>query len=138
MSRLFRLVFLTWLLIPALHAQTPDSVTIVGRIRGLTVPMYRQNPAVTVSRNNILQPSRELARPAPLQPDGSFEVRLPVTFPVEELYFNYGAISTPFLASAGRVEVNLEADSLFVSEVPFRFGGVHAAVNNELSRYKAF
>jgi hypothetical protein len=115
-----------------------DSVTVKGRIKNLTLQLYRQSPNVTVSRNNILQANREMARPAPLQPDGSFQVTLPLVYPYEELYFNFGQISTAFLGSAGTVEIALDADSLFLSEAPFRFGGTNAQVNNQLTRYKAF
>jgi hypothetical protein len=115
-----------------------DSVTVKGRIKNLTIQLYRQSPNVTVSRNNILQASREMARPAPLEPDGSFQVTLPLIYPYEELYFNFGQISTAFLASPGTIEIALDADSLFLSEAPFRFSGTNAQVNNQLTRYKAF
>lgn len=119
-------------------AQSTDSVTITGRIRNLTVRMYRQNSEIVFSRNNILQASRELNRPALLQPDGSFRVTLPLTYPLEEIYFNYGQVSTPFLASAGAIDIQLDADSLFVAEAPFRFSGVNALENSELTRFQAF
>ncbi|GAB3926897.1 hypothetical protein [Larkinella terrae] len=115
-----------------------DSVTVSGRIKNLTIQLYRQSPNVTISRNNILQASRELARPAPLEPDGSFKVTLPLVYPYEELYFNFGQISTAFLASAGTIEIALDADSLFLSDAPFRFSGANAQVNNQLTRYKVF
>lgn len=115
-----------------------DSVTVRGRIKNLTLQLYRQSPNVTISRNNILQASREMARPAPLEPDGSFRVTLPLVYPHEELYFNFGQISTAFLASAGTIEIALDADSLFLSEAPFRFSGTNAQVNNQLTRYKAY
>ncbi|WP_460634863.1 TlpA family protein disulfide reductase [Larkinella harenae] len=121
------------------HGQSKsDSVTVKGRIKNLTIQLYRQSPNVTISRNNILQASREMARPAPLEPDGSFRVTLPLVYPYEELYFNFGQISTAFLASTGTVEIALDADSLFLSEAPFRFSGTNAQVNNQLTRYKAF
>ncbi|MGA0555989.1 TlpA family protein disulfide reductase [Larkinella sp. VNQ87] len=115
-----------------------DSVTVRGRIKNLTLQLYRQSPNVTISRNNILQASREMARPAPLEPDGSFRVTVPLVYPYEELYFNFGQVSTAFLASAGTIEIALDADSLFLSEAPFRFSGTNAQVNNQLTRYKAF
>ncbi|WP_421826924.1 TlpA family protein disulfide reductase [Larkinella sp.] len=124
---------------PSVYAQfKSDSVTVKGRIKNLTLQLYRQSPNVTVSRNNILQASREMARPAPLAPDGSFQVTLPLVYPYEELYFNFGQISTAFLGSAGTIEIALDADSLFLSEAPFRFSGTNAQVNNQLTRYKAF
>lgn len=124
---------------PTVYAQfKSDSVTVKGRIKNLTIQLYRQSPNVTVSRNNILQANREMARPAPLAPDGSFQVTLPLVYPYEELYFNFGQISTAFLGSAGTIEIALDADSLFLSEAPFRFSGTNAQVNNQLTRYKAF
>lgn len=115
-----------------------DSVTVKGRIKNLTIQLYRQSPNVIVSRNNILQVSREMARPAQLEADGSFRVTLPLVYPYEELYFNFGQISTAFLASSGTIEIALDADSLFLAEAPFRFSGTNAQVNNQLTRYKAF
>lgn len=91
-----------------------------------------------VSRNNILQASRELVRPAPLNVDGTFSVSLPLIYPQEELYFNYGRISTAFLAAPGTLSIELNADSLFTVAVPFKFGGVNAQVNGQFARYKAF
>ncbi|WP_128548781.1 TlpA family protein disulfide reductase [Larkinella soli] len=135
---LFLLIALFALLPEARCQQRPDSVMVRGRIRNLTPELYRQSPVVTVSRNNILQASREMARPAPLEADGSFQVTLPLIYPYEELYFNFGRISTAFLASAGTVEISLDADSLYRSEVPFRFAGTNAQVNNQLALYKAF
>ncbi|KAA9356235.1 TlpA family protein disulfide reductase [Larkinella humicola] len=124
---------------PTVYAQfKSDSVTVKGRIKNLTLQLYRQSPNVTVSRNNILQANREMARPAPLAADGSFQVTLPLVYPYEELYFNFGQISTAFLGSAGTIEIALDADSLFLSEAPFRFSGTNAQVNNQLTRYKAF
>ena len=118
-------------------AQT-DSVIITGQIRHLTARLYRESPTIIVSRNNILQPDRELARPAPLGVDGSFRVALPLIYPQEELYFSFSRISTPFLAAPGRLTIELDADSLFVAAVPFRFGGVNAQVNQQFARFQAF
>lgn len=127
---LFLLPFLT-------QAQT-DSVIVTGRIRNLTARLYRESPTVLVSRNNVLQANRELVRPAPLNVDGSFRVSLPLIYSQEEMYFNYGRISTAFLAAPGTLSIDLDADSLFTSAVPFRFGGVNAQVNSQFARYKAF
>lgn len=118
-------------------AQT-DSVIVAGRIRHLSARLYRESPTVLVSRNNILQASRELVRPAPLAVDGTFRVALPLIYPQEEMYFNYGRISTAFLAAPGTLTIDLDADSLFTAAVPFRFGGVNAQVNSQFARYKAF
>jgi hypothetical protein len=116
----------------------PDSVVITGQIRHLTARLYRQSPQITVSRNNILQPDRELARTAPLGVDGSFRVVLPLIYPQEELYFSFNQVSTAFLAAPGTITIQLDADSLFVAAVPFRFGGANAQVNQQFARFQAF
>ena len=118
-------------------AQT-DSVVVTGRIRNLTARMYREASAVSISRNNVLQASRELVRPAPLGVDGTFRVTMPLIYPQEEMYFNYGRISTAFLAAPGSITIELNADSLFSMAVPFKFGGANAQVNQQFARYKAF
>ncbi len=118
-------------------AQT-DSVIITGQIRHLTARLYRESPRIVVSRNNILQPDRELARSAPLNVDGSFRVALPLIYPQEELYFSFSRVSTAFLAAPGKLTIDLDADSLFVAAVPFRFGGVNAQVNQQFARFQAF
>ena len=132
-SLLFTLLFISFFS----SAQT-DSVIVTGRIRHLSARLYRESPTVLVSRNNILQASRELVRPAPLAVDGTFRVALPLIYPQEEMYFNYGRISTAFLAAPGTLTIDLDADSLFTAAVPFRFGGVNAQVNGQFARYKAF
>ncbi|RYF62191.1 MAG: hypothetical protein EOO39_30750, partial [Cytophagaceae bacterium] len=138
-SRLFRSGLLsTFLLISLLSQAQTDSVIVTGRIRNLSARLYRESPTVLVSRNNILQASRELVRPAPLGIDGTFRVSLPLLYPQEEMYFNYGRISTAFLAAPGTLTIDLDADSLFTAAVPFRFGGVNAQVNGQFARYKAF
>lgn len=119
------------------QAQT-DSVIVTGRIKNLSARLYREAPTVLISRNNILQASRELVRPAPLNVDGSFRVAMPLIYPQEEMYFNYGRISTAFLAAPGNLTIDLNADSLFSVDVPFKFGGVNAQVNQQFARYKAF
>lgn len=132
-----RLVVLL-LVVPYLSPAQPDSVIVTGQIRNLTGRLYREAPTVLVSRNNILQASRELVRPAPLNVDGTFRVALPLIYPQEEMYFTYGRISTPFLASAGTLRIDLNADSLFTASIPFQFTGVNAQVNTQFARYKAF
>ncbi|AKD57304.1 hypothetical protein [Spirosoma radiotolerans] len=128
----------TLLFISFLSPAQTDSVIVTGRIRNLSARLYRESPTVLVSRNNILQASRELVRPAPLAVDGTFRVSLPLTYSQEEMYFNYGRISTAFLAAPGALTIDLDADSLFTAAVPFRFGGVNAQVNSQFARYKAF
>lgn len=115
-----------------------DSVVVSGRIRNLSARLYREAPTVLIGRNNILQASRELIKPAPLNVDGTFRVSIPLIYTQEELYFNYGRISTAFLAAPGTLTIDLNADSLFTVAVPFRFGGVNAQVNQQYARYKAF
>jgi hypothetical protein len=115
-----------------------DSVVVSGRIRNLSARLYREAPTVLIGRNNILQASRELIRPAPLNVDGTFQVSIPLVYTQEELYFTYGRISTAFLAAPGTLTIDLNADSLFTVAVPFRFGGVNAQVNQQYARYKAF
>ncbi|WP_266368597.1 hypothetical protein [Tellurirhabdus rosea] len=124
--------------VTGLFAQAPDSVTVTGRIENLSVRLYRQSPAVSVSRSNILQPDEELVRPGDIQPDGRFRLTLPLLFPYEEMEFRFGNVRTTFLAAPGTVEIRLNADSLYAAEVPFRFGGTLAEVNQELARYKAY
>lgn len=133
-----RLLLALSLLIPVLSFAQTDSVIVTGRIKNLSARLYRESPTVLVSRNNILQASRELVRPAPLNVDGTFRVALPLIYPQEEMYFNYGRISTAFLAAPGTLSIDLDADSLFTAAVPFKFGGVNAQVNTQFSRYKAF
>ncbi len=133
------LVLLSSSLTVAQPARTAvDSVIVTGRVRNLSAQLYRESPTVLVSRNNILQASRELVRPAPLNVDGTFRVSLPLIYPQEELYFTYGRISTAFLAAPGTLSIELNADSLFTADVPFRFGGVNAQVNQQFARFKAF
>ncbi|MBD2702086.1 hypothetical protein IC229_15655 [Spirosoma sp. BT702] len=120
------------------YAQSVDSVIVTGRIRNLSARLYREAPTVFMSRTNILQANRELVRPAPLNLDGTFRVSLPLIYPQEELFFNYGRISTALLASPGTLTIDLDADSLFSTAVPFKFGGVNAQVNQQFARYKAF
>lgn len=115
-----------------------DSVTVSGRIANLTPRLYRQSPNVLVSRNNLLQPNVEFTRPAPLNPDGTYSVKMPIIFGQEEMYFTFGPVSTAFLAAPGAISINLNADSLFQAAIPFQFGGVNARVNAQFARYKAF
>ncbi|MBC7568389.1 MAG: hypothetical protein H7319_01485, partial [Spirosoma sp.] len=118
-------------------AQSVDSVIVTGQIKNLSARLYRDAPTVLVSRNNILEASRELVRPAPLNVDGTFRVAMPLIYAQEEMYFNYGRISTAFMAASGTLRIDLNADSLFTAAVPFRFGGVNAQVNQQYARYKA-
>ncbi|GAB3887558.1 hypothetical protein [Spirosoma agri] len=135
------LLFIACCVVPVFaNAQSDraDSVIVTGRIRHLSARLYRESPTVLVSRNNILQASRELFRSAPLNVDGTFRVSMPLIYTQEEMYFTYGRISTAFLTSAGTLTIELDADSLFTVAVPFKFGGVNAQVNQQFARYKAF
>jgi hypothetical protein len=138
LQHLCGLLLTVYCLLPTLGLAQTDSVIVTGRIYHLSARLYRESPTVLVSRNNILQASRELVRPAPLNIDGSFRVALPLIYTQEEMYFNYGRISTAFLAASGTITIELDADSLFTAAVPFRFGGVNAQVNQQFARYKAF
>lgn len=138
MRCLFSACFAVFFCFSSLAQPPVDSIIVKGRIRNLTARLYRESPTVFISRSNILQAGREFVRPAPLNVDGTYRVALPLIYPQEELYFNYGRIATAFLASTGSITIDLDADSLFTAAVPFQFGGVHAQVNNQFARYKAF
>ncbi|QKZ12015.1 hypothetical protein [Spirosoma sp. KUDC1026] len=130
--------FLFFLFLTTASWAQVDSVIVTGQIKNLSARLYRESPTVLVSRNNILQASRELVRPAPLAVDGTFRVSLPLIYTQEEMYFTYGRISTAFLAAPGTVTITLNADSLFTAAVPFQFAGTNAQVNQQYARYKAF
>lgn len=116
------------------YAQT-DTLTVRGKIENLTVRLYRQAPEVTVARVNILQSNREIVRAAQLQPDGSFELKMPLVYPLEECYLTYANVVMPFLGEKGTVEITLNGDSLTKSEVPIRFGGIYATTNNRHAHF---
>ncbi|MCY7359076.1 MAG: hypothetical protein LH609_16775 [Rudanella sp.] len=132
------LIPLLFFLPPVLSVAQTDSVTVSGRILNLTPRLYRQSPNVLISRNNLLQANAELTRPAPLNPNGTYSVKMPVVFGQEEMYFSFASVSTAFLAAPGSITINLNADSLFRVAVPFVFGGVNARVNTQYAHYKAF
>lgn len=114
----------------------PDSVVITGRVLNLTAALYRQAPAITFTRNNILQPQSELARQAPLQADGSFRVTMPLIYPQEEVYLDYGGkVYTTFLAAPGTLQLSFDADSMFKAKRLFYFAGVNAEANNRYMQY---
>lgn len=113
-----------------------DSVYIEGKVLNLTGRLYREAPAVSFSRNNLLQTRSELTRQAQLEADGSFKLALPLAFAQEEIYLDYGGkVFTTFLASPGSVNIVFDADSLFKSKRLFYFSGVNADANNQYSRY---
>lgn len=120
-------------------AQTkPDSVHISGQILNLTGRLFREAPAVSFSRNNILAPQTEMVRNAPIQADGSFKIALPLIFEKEEVYLDYGGkVFTTFLASPGKVEIVFNADSIFKTERLFYFSGVNADANNRYTMFLA-
>lgn len=117
-------------------AQT-DTLTVRGKVENLTVRLYRRAPKITVARVNILQAHREIVRAAQLQPDGSFELKIPLVYSPEECYLTYADLVMPFLGEKGTVEITLNGDSLTKSEVPIRFGGAHAATNNRHAHFYA-
>lgn len=113
-----------------------DSIIIKGRIANLDGRLYRESPSITFSRNNILAPSSELSVNAPLQADGSFRAALPLAAPQEEIYLDYGGkVFTTFLAGKGEIELNFDADSMFLSKKLFQFRGVNADANNFYPAY---
>ncbi|GGB78045.1 hypothetical protein [Dyadobacter sediminis] len=113
-----------------------DSLIIKGKILNLNGRLYRQAPSITFSRNNILQPQSELSKQAPLQADGSFRVSLPILFPKEEFYLDYGGKAfTTFLGSAGTVEIVFNGDSLRNAKKLFYFSGVNADANNQYAQF---
>jgi hypothetical protein len=114
----------------------PDSVVITGRVLNLTAALYRQAPAITFTRNNILQPQSELTRQAPLQADGSFRVTMPLIYPQEEVYLDYGGkVYTTFLAAPGTLHLSFDADSMYVAKRLFYFSGINAEANNKYMQY---
>lgn len=131
---LLLLISLTALFISSSYAQT-DTLTVRGKIENLTVRLYRQAPEITVARVNILQANREIVRAAQLQPDGSFELKMPLVYPIEECYLTYANLVMPFLGEKGTVEISINGDSLTKSEVPIRFGGVYATTNNRHAHF---
>jgi hypothetical protein len=115
-----------------------DSLIIKGRILNLNGRLYRHAPSITFSRNNILQPQSELSKQAPLEADGSFRLSLPILFPNEEFYLDYGGRAfTTFLGSKGTVEITFDADSLGRAKKLFYFAGVNADANNQFMQYVA-
>jgi hypothetical protein len=109
-----------------------DSLIIRGRVLNLNGRLYRQAPSVTFSRNNILQPQSELSKQAPLTPDGSFRVSLPMLYAKEEIYLDYGGMAfTTFLGSPGTIEITFDGDSLATKNRLFFFAGENAEANNQ-------
>ncbi|MEZ0542407.1 hypothetical protein [Fibrella arboris] len=138
MTRL-RLFFLLLVTATTTFAQSSvDSVIVSGQVRRLSAKLYRQSPTVLVTRTNIVRGGVEQAFPTPLQPDGRFRVAVPIVYPQEEMQFVIGDASTPFLASAGNLTIDLDNDSLYVAAIPFQFGGVNAQVNQQFAQYKVF
>jgi hypothetical protein len=127
-------VILTCLSISA-FAKT-DSLIIEGRILNLSGRLYRQAPAITFSRNNILQPQSELSKQAQLAADGTFRVSLPMLYAKEEIYLDYGGLAyTSFLGSPGTITVTFDGDSLTKAKRLFYFAGVNADANNQYYTY---
>jgi hypothetical protein len=135
----FPLTFIVILLCISLNGfASTDSLIIKGRILNLTGRLYRQAPAITFSRNNILQPKSELTKQAPLQADGTFRVSLPILFPGEEIYLDYsGRAGTAFLGSKGEIEITFDGDSIAKAKKLFYFAGVNATANNQYVEYLA-
>jgi len=132
--RLYFAALVLLVLLENSYAQV-DTLVVRGKIENLTARLYRQAPEVIVARVNILQPNHEIIRVAPLQANGSFELKMPIIFPIEECYLTYSNVVLPFLGSKGTVEITINADSLAKSDLPIRFGGVHAETNNLHARF---
>lgn len=135
-----RFILLAALFLGFLHSASAvtDSLIIKGRIQNLNGRLYRQAPFITFSRNNILQPQSELSKQASLEADGSFRVSLPLLFPQEEIYMDYGGKAfTTFLGSPGTVEVTFNGDSIGKAKKLFFFAGVNADANNQYPLYVA-
>lgn len=135
-----RFIILTALFLGSLHSAfaVTDSLIIKGRITNLNGRLYRQAPFITFSRNNILQPQSELSKQADLQADGTFRVSLPMLFPQEEIYLEYGGRAfTTFLGSPGTVEVTFDGDSIGKARKLFYFAGANADANNQYPLYLA-
>lgn len=116
-----------------------DTLIVRGKVENLTLKLYRQAPEISVARVNILQSSREIVRAVQLQPDGSFELKMPLIYPQEECYLTYANVVMPFLGAKGIVEVTIFAESLNKVDAPLRFGGLFEATNNRHARfYTAF
>ena len=131
-----RVFVLSFLLGPSVLYAAPDSVLISGRILNLTPKLYREASSVRLSRNNVLRPSVELTRQAPLQADGSFRIKLPLMFEQEEIYLDYGGqVFVTMLASPGTLTVTWDADSMFKAKRLFYFAGVNAEANNQYVSY---
>lgn len=134
------LIFICCLCTPLLSISqsVPDSVHISGRILNLTGRIFREAPAISFTRNNILVPQTEMVRNASLQADGSFTLSLPLIYDKEEVYLDYGGkVFTTFLASPGKVEIVFNADSIFKAERLFYFSGVNAEANNQYTMFMA-
>ena len=124
--------------VAATSVAATDSLIIQGRILNLNGRLYRQAPHITFSRNNILQPQLELSKQAPLAPDGSFRVSLPMIYQKEEIYLDYGGKAfTTFLGSPGTIEITFDGDSLLKAKRLFYFSGVNADANNQYYSYLA-
>ncbi|WP_353718175.1 hypothetical protein [Dyadobacter sp. 676] len=135
-----RFIILTALFLGSLHSAfaVTDSLIIKGRVNNLNGRLYRQAPFITFSRNNILQAQSELSKQADLQADGTFRVSLPMLFPQEEIYLDYGGKAfTTFLGSPGTVEITFDGDSIGRAKKLFYFAGVNADANNQYPLYLA-
>ncbi len=138
----YKLLFISSLIatisFTCVRAQT-DTLIVRGKVENLTLKLYRQAPEISVARVNILESTREIVRAAQLQPDGSFELKMPLIYPQEECYLTYASVVMPFIGTKGTVEITILADSLGKNEVPLRFGGLYAATNNRHAQfYTAF
>ncbi|MDF7818846.1 hypothetical protein P1X15_14620 [Runella sp. MFBS21] len=118
------------------HTQN-DTLWLRGKVENLSLRLYRRAPEVVVSRTNILRPNRVIIKVAPLQSDGSFELKIPLVYPIEECNLSYANMSVPFLATKGKSNVKINGDSLDKANLPLLFEGVLANINNQHTRFWA-
>ncbi len=113
-----------------------DSLIINGKIINLDGQLYRQASFVTVSRNNIFQPSSEIVHQAPLQADGSYRLAIPLNYQTEEFFLEYGGMTNAtFIGEKGIAGITFNADSIGKAKRLFYFSGVLAAANNQYFSY---
>ncbi|MEZ4900387.1 MAG: hypothetical protein R2822_00720 [Spirosomataceae bacterium] len=114
-----------------------DTLIVRGKVENLSLTLYQQAPNISITRVNILQPNREIVRVVQLQPDGSFELKMPLVYPKEECRLYYAHHSVSFLGENGLVEIILYGDSLTKSDTPFKFRGRNAHTNNRHALWEA-
>lgn len=131
--KLTRFIFIIFYLFTA--SAYADTLTVRGKVENLSVNLYRKAPQIVISRINVLRNEQEIVKATELQPNGSFELKIPLIYPQEECYVSYANFSIPFLGSNDIVEITIWGDSVFKSKLPIRFGGLYAATNQRHAQY---